>query len=102
MIRVEPDRLIQGAILNSRRQYMKMRLAALFSVLTLILAACGASFFVAPDKKDAVKKVAVVQYAINPHILMGVVNDENAKLEVAKANVETFGKELGNTYQIVP
>ncbi|MBL8951831.1 MAG: hypothetical protein JNK82_13700 [Myxococcaceae bacterium] len=81
---------------------MKTRIAALASLLSLAFAACGASFFVAPDKKEAVKKVAVVQYAINPHILVGIPNDENAKLEVAKLNVETFGKELGNTYQIVP
>jgi len=81
---------------------MKMRFAALLSLAAFVFVACGASFFVAPEKKDAVKKVALVQYAINPHILMGVAAEENAKLEVAKTNVETFGKELGNTYQIVP
>ncbi len=81
---------------------MKMRLAALISGVSLVFAACGASFFVAKDKADAVKKVAVVQYAINPHMLLGPAAVDDAKFNVAAQNVETFGQELGNTYQVVP
>lgn len=81
---------------------MKIRFAASISVLALVFVACGAQFFVAPDKKDTVKKVALVQYAINPHILLGPAAVEDAKFNVAAKNVETFGKELGNTYQVVP
>jgi hypothetical protein len=96
------ERLVEGAILNPRRQFMKMRLVAVCSLLALAVAGCGAAFFVAKEKTDAVKKVALVQYTINPNILLGVAAEENAKFEVAKTNVETFGKELGNTYQVVP
>jgi hypothetical protein len=81
---------------------MKTRITLLVVALSFVFAACGAAFFVAPEKKDAVKKVAVVQYAINPHMLMGPVQADDAKFNVAAKNLETFGKELGNTYQVVP
>jgi hypothetical protein len=81
---------------------MKTRFAALISVVALVGSACGAAFFVAKDKTDAVKKVALVQYAINPHILLGPAAVDDAKFNIAAKNVETFGKELGNTYQIIP
>ena len=81
---------------------MKTRIALLTAALSLVLASCGAAFFVAKEKTDAVKKVAVVQYAINPHMLLGPVQDENSKLNVTTTNLDTFAKELGNTYQVIP
>jgi hypothetical protein len=81
---------------------MKMRLAWWCSALALLWVGCGASFFLAKDKAESVKKVAVVQYAINPHMLLGPAAQEDAKLNVVARNVETFQKELGNTYQVIP
>ena len=79
-----------------------MKRIACILALSFAWVGCGGSFFVAKDKADAVKKIAVVQYAINPHMLLGPASAEDAKLTVAAQNAETFGKELGNTYQVVP
>jgi hypothetical protein len=81
---------------------MKKSIALLAVILSFAFAACGAAFFVQKDKADAVKKVALVQYAINPHMLLGPAAVDDAKFNVAAKNVESFGKELGNTYQVVP
>ena len=81
---------------------MKLRLTAVLATVAMITAACGAQFFIAKDKADAVKKVAVVQYAINPHLLLGPAAVDDAKFNIALKNVESFGKELGNTYQVTP
>src|SRR4051794_39921020 len=81
---------------------MKKSISLLAVALSFVFAACGAAFFVQKDKADAVKKVAVVQYAINPHMLLGPAAVDDAKFNVAAKNVETFGKELGNTYQVIP
>src|SRR5450755_2746323 len=79
---------------------MKIRLS--FAVVfVLAFAACG-RFFLVKEKLDAAKKVALVQYVINPHILLGYPNAEEAKTEIAAKNVEAFGKEMGNIFQVVP
>jgi hypothetical protein len=80
---------------------VKLRISLSLTAVA-VLAACGQKFFVAKDKADAVKKVAVVQYVINPHILLGPAAAEDAKTTVAAKNIETFAKELGNKYQVVP
>ncbi|MBK7864398.1 MAG: hypothetical protein IPJ65_38510 [Archangiaceae bacterium] len=69
----------------------------------LFLSACGGHrFFLAREKAEQVKKVAVVQYAINPHQLVGVAATEEAKRSIAAENLETFGRALAPTYQVVP
>ncbi len=63
--------------------------AAMFS-----LAGCG-HFFIVPDSYKAVKKAALVQYAINPHLFLGTLNAADVKQREAAANIDALGKMLG-------
>jgi hypothetical protein len=82
-----------------------MRHAVLKSVVAVavLFAATGCSrFFVQKDAYLAVKRVAVVQHAINPHLLLGSANVPEAKTQTAEENVKTFVKEFtGGTYEVV-
>lgn len=80
---------------------MKLRFAIGFVAVTLLLAACG-RFMVVKDKFDATKKVALVQYAINPHFLLGYPNAEEAKVNTATQNIATFQKQMANVFEVVP
>ncbi|MBJ6759338.1 hypothetical protein JGU66_01100 [Myxococcaceae bacterium JPH2] len=73
-------------------------------VLVVLLASTGCShFFVQKDAYLAVKKVAVVQHAINPHLLLGSANVPEAKTQTAEANVKTFVQVFtGGRYEVVP
>lgn len=83
-----------------------MRNAVLKSVLAVavLFATSGCSrFFIQKDAYLAVKRVAVVQHAINPHLLLGTANVQEAKTQTAEENVKTFVKEFtGGTYEVVP
>ncbi len=78
---------------------MKRNLLAVCAVVAL--AGCG-HFFIVKDRYDAVKKVALVQYAINPHLLMGTPNADEAKWDTAESNIAIFAKDLGSGWQVMP
>jgi hypothetical protein len=81
---------------------MKLKLHSLV-LFAAFFALNGCSrFFIVKDKYDSVKKVAIVQYSINPQFLMGTPNDPAAKTEVAAKNIEIFTKELGSGWQVTP
>jgi hypothetical protein len=67
----------------------------------LSLAGCS-HFFIVKDRYDAVKKVALVQYAINPHFLLGTPNADESKWDTAESNIAIFAKELGSGWQVMP
>jgi hypothetical protein len=49
-----------------------------------------------------VKKAALVQYAINPHMFMGTVQSDDARTAVATANVKSFIEKMnGHPYMVV-
>jgi hypothetical protein len=80
---------------------MKLRLMLGGLAVAVLFAACGA-FFIVQDKFTAAKKVALVQYAINPHVLLGYPNAPEAKINTAAHNIESFQKEMGNFFQAMP
>jgi hypothetical protein len=80
---------------------MKLRLIVVSLVAAVLFAACG-RFFVVQDKLNSAKKVALVQYAINPHFLLGYPNDPNVKVVTAQHNMEQFQKDMGNVFEVVP
>ena len=67
---------------------------SLIAAAALSLSACS-HFFIAPDSYKQVKKVALVQYAINPYLLVGTVNAAEVKTKAATADFASFGKILG-------
>src|SRR4051812_30202647 len=79
---------------------MKLRFVAPLAALTLLLTSCG--FMILRDKYDAVKKVALVQYAINPGMVYGTPSDDAVRDETASKNLDIFYKQMGNTWQLVP
>ena len=70
---------------------MKLRLSMLVAAVALLSTGCN-KFFVVKDKLDAVKKVAVVSYVINPHIMLGTASADEAKWDVAAKNVASYVK----------
>jgi hypothetical protein len=82
-----------------------MRNVVMKSVLAaaVLFTVTGCSrFFIQKDAYLAVKRVAVVQHAINPHLLLGTANVAEAKTQTAEENVKTFVKEFtGGTYEVV-
>jgi hypothetical protein len=80
---------------------MKLRLSVGCLAVALLFTACG-RFLVVKEKLDAAKKVALVQYAINPHFLLGYPNADEAKTHVAQQNIDAFQKQMGNVFQVVP
>jgi hypothetical protein len=80
---------------------MKLRLTIGILAASVLFAACG-RFLVVKDKFDGAKKVALVQYAINPHFLLGYPNADVAKTIAADNNIDAFQKQMGNVFQVVP
>lgn len=81
---------------------MKLRISMLAVVVALMSTGCS-KFFVVKDKYDAVKKVALVQYAINPHMMLGTANADEAKFETAAKNTASFVKTMsGPAYTVMP
>jgi hypothetical protein len=80
---------------------MKLRFAIAVVAVSMLFAACG-RFFIVKDKFDATKKVALVQYAINPAFLLGYPNSDDAKLLTATQNIATFQKQMANVFEVVP
>lgn len=75
---------------------------ALALAVLCVSTGCG-SFFVQKDAYLSLKRVAVVQHAINPHMLLGTANVPEAKTQTAEENVKTFVKEFsGSRYEVVP
>ena len=81
---------------------MKLRNSLVLVCVALLLAACGSKYFILRDSYAPVKKVALVQWALNPHILLGTANDETGRVTDATNAWETFGKLMGNSYQVMP
>lgn len=79
---------------------MKLRLVAPLVVLAVFFTSCG--FMILRDKYDAVKKVALVQYALNPGMVYGTPSDDAVRDEVVTKNLDIFVKELGNNWQLIP
>lgn len=80
---------------------MKLRLSVIGILIALTFTACGSRFFVVKDKYDSVKKVALVQYTINPHIALGTASTDDAKWEVVAKNLPSFVKAMSGSNYVV-
>ena len=68
-----------------------------------VFALTGCSrFFIVKDRYDAVKKVALVQYVINPHFLLGTPNADESKWDTVESNFKIFATEMGTGWQVLP
>ena len=54
------------------------------------------------DAYAGVKKVALVQHAINPHLLLGTANADEAKTGTVEKNFEVLTREMASSYAVVP
>lgn len=81
---------------------MKLRHLAVVAVAALFATGCASKFFIQKDAYAGVKKVALVQVAINPHFLLGTANSDEAKWETAVKDWEVFGKEMAGAYTVMP
>lgn len=74
-----------------------------FLLLFVALTITGCSrFFIQKDAYATVKRAALVQYAINPHMLLGTPNADEAKFNTAAAAYDVLGKELSGSFQLMP
>jgi hypothetical protein len=79
-----------------------MHVRGLLLLLLAVVSSGCSRFFIARPQYNEVKKVAVVQYAINPRFIMGTPMADEAKTEVGAKNIEAFVKAMGNDWQIMP
>jgi hypothetical protein len=81
---------------------VKLRNSLVLVLAALSFVGCGSKYFIQKDAYSGVKKVALVQYAINPHFLLGTASSDDARIGTAEKAWETFGKEMANQYQVMP
>jgi hypothetical protein len=71
--------------------------------MLLVLSGCfHTSYYVQKDAFLGAKKVALVQYAINPHALLGTPNAPEAKEQTAAKAWEIFAQQMAGHYAVVP
>ncbi len=81
---------------------MKLRNSLVLVFVAMLFAACGSKYFMLKEAYAPVKKVALVQWAINPHLLMGTAAQDDARSGTADKVWETYGKLMANNYQVMP
>jgi len=81
---------------------MKLRYSLVLATIALFSSGCASKFFIQKDGYTNVKKVAVVQHAINPHFLLGTANSEEAKTLTTEKNFEVITKEMAQSYAVMP
>lgn len=81
---------------------MKPRYSLVLASIALFSTGCASKYFIQKDAYTAVKKVALVQHAINPHFLMGTANSDEAKTVTAEKNYEVITKEMAPSYAVLP
>lgn len=80
------------------------RIALSLVVAATALVGTGCSrYFIQKDAYNAVKKAALVQYAVNPHMLLGTPSADDVRNGTPERNVASFLKEMnGKPYQLMP
>lgn len=81
---------------------MKLRFSLVLASIALFSTGCASKYFIQKDAYSGVKKVAVVQHAINPHFLLGTANAEEAKPATVEKNFEVITKEMAGSYAVMP
>jgi len=72
------------------------------AVMAFMLGGCS-RYFIQKDAYNAVKKAALVQYAVNPHMLLGTPSTDDVRNGAPEANVASFIKEMnGKPYELMP
>ncbi len=79
-----------------------IRHSLVLASIALFSTGCASKYFIQKDAYSGIKKVALVQHAINPHFLMGTANAEEAKTGTVEKNYEVMGKEMASSYSVVP
>lgn len=80
---------------------MRRLAPSLLLALAFCLTGCS-RFFIQKDAYATVKRAALVQYAINPHMLMGTANADEARWNTAAGAYQVLAKELGASWQLMP
>ncbi|MBS1151057.1 MAG: hypothetical protein H6Q89_2755 [Myxococcaceae bacterium] len=81
---------------------MKLRFSLVLASIALFSTGCASKYFIQKDAYTAVKKVALVQHAINPHFLLGTANADEAKTKTVEKNFEVITKEMAGSYAVTP
>ena len=81
---------------------MKLRYSLVLASIALFSTGCASKYFIQKDAYAGVKKVAVVQHAINPHFLLGTANSDEAKTKTVEKDVEVMTKEMAGSYAVTP
>ena len=81
---------------------MKLRNSLVLVFVALSFVGCGSKYFMMKDAYTPVKKVALVQYAINPHLLLGNPSTDDARNGTAATSWDTYSKVMANQYQVMP
>jgi hypothetical protein len=81
---------------------MKLRNSIVLACIALFSTGCGSKYFIQKDAYTGVKKVALVQHVINPHLLLGTANSDEAKLGTAEKDFEVLTKEMASSYAVTP
>jgi hypothetical protein len=93
---VHPERSVHPERRRSRSRRARLKVSALALCL---LSSCA--FHVVRPKLDAVKRIALVQYVINPHLTMGYTVSDNAKVIPATSDIEVFSRMLSERFQVM-
>ncbi len=81
---------------------MKVRYSLLLASIALFSTGCASKYFIQKDAYSGVKKVALVQHVINPRMLLGTANSEEAKTGTAEKDFEVLSKEMASSYAVTP
>ncbi len=81
---------------------MKLRFSLVLASIALFSTGCASKYFIQKDAYTQVKKVAVVQHAINPHFLLGTANSDEAKTGTVEKDFEVITKEMAAAYAVTP
>ena len=81
---------------------MKIRNSLLVVLVAVSFVGCGSKYFMLKDAYTPVKKVALVQYAINPHFVLGTPSSDEARITSATQAWDTYTKVMANQYQVMP
>ena len=81
---------------------MKLRTSLVIVLAALSFVGCGSQYFMMKDAYAPVKKVALVQYVINPHIVLGTPANEDARVGTATAAWDIYAKVMANQHVTTP
>ncbi len=81
----------------------RARELAAAGLLTLLIACRGGGLYVRSDSIARVRRLAIVQYVINPHVYTGTLGISKVRNRVIETNIVTFGQLIAHRgWQLMP